>query len=142
MSEIFLQRGLKGLEACDDIGVDTLRRIKQGEVVKVEITKPRNISFHRKFFALLNVVWQASGDWSSPYALLIELKVNLGHIQKATIRETGEIVSVPKSISFAAMDDFEFEAFYERAIQKLCEMAGGIDPAHLRQAVLDELAQA
>lgn len=141
-SEFFVQRTVGGLKPIDDNGINILRKIKVGEVIQCEINKPRNLAHHRKFWALLNTVWKAAGDWSSPYGVLVELKVNLGLITEARIHSTGEIVHVPKSISFAQMDQTEFDSFYERALMKLCEMAGGIEPDELRQAVLEELARA
>lgn len=141
-SAIFMERTVAGLKAVDDQGVDVLRRIKVGEVVQCEVNRPRNLAHHRKFWALVNVFWAAAGDWSSPYAVLIELKVRLGHVQKVVIRETGEIVSVPKSISFAQMNQDQFTAFYDRALFELCKMGGGIEPEALREEVLRELSTA
>lgn len=143
MSEgVYLLRTVAGLEAQDDQGKDVLRKIKVGELVMCDITKPRNLGHHKKFWALLNCVWECAGDWSSPYAILIELKVRLGHVQKVVIRETGEVVSVPKSISFAAMDQTAFDDFYEKSLMELCKMAGGIEPSALREYVLQSLATA
>lgn len=143
MSEgVYLKRTVAGLIADDDAAVNALRKLKVGEVVQCEINRPRNLQHHRKFWALLTTFWNACGDWSSPYGVLIELKVRLGHVQKVVIRETGEIVSVPKSISFAQMDQLEFESFYERALAELCSMGGGIEPAELRDAVMNELSAA
>lgn len=141
-SEIFMERTVAGLKAVDDQGTDILRKIKVGEVVQCELNKPRNLAHHRKFWALLNTVWRSSGDWSSPYGVLIELKVRLGHVQEVLIRDTGQIVHVPKSISFAQMDQTAFDTFYERALMELCAMAGGIEPDALRNEVLSELARA
>jgi hypothetical protein len=140
--EFFVERTVQGLKVVDDHGRGILQKVKVGEVVQCEINKPRNLAHHRKFWALLNTVWKAAGDWSSPYGVLIELKVRLGLVQEVLIRESGEIVHVPKSISFAQMDQTEFDTFYERALMELCKMAGGIEPAELRQAVLEELAVA
>lgn len=142
MSELYLRRTVGGLQPCDDAGIDTLRKIKVGEVVQCEITRPRNLAHHRKFWALLNVFWQATGDWSSPYGVLIELKVRLGHVQDVLLRDTGELVKVPKSISFASMDQGEFDVFYDRCIFELCKMGGGIEEDALRNEVLTELARA
>lgn len=139
---IFMERTVGGLKPVDDQGTDLLRKIKVGEVVQCEVNRPRNLAHHRKFWALLNTFWQAAGDWSSPYGVLIELKVRLGHVQKVVIRETGEIVSVPKSISFAQMDQGAFESFYEKALFELCKMGGGIEPEALREEVLRELSSA
>ena len=140
-NEIFMERTVAGLKPVDDQGIDTLRKIKVGEVIQCELNKPRNLAHHRKFWALLNVFWKAAGDWSSPYGVLIELKVRLGHVQSVLIRETGEIVKVPKSISFASMDQTAFDEFYERALNELCVMGGGIESDALRQEVLMELSR-
>jgi len=140
--EIFMKRVVGGLKPVDDYGIELLRKVKVGEVVQCEVNRPRNLAHHRKFWALLTVVWEASGDWSSPYGLLIELKVRLGHVQEILLRDTGELVRVPKSISFAQMDQTEFDTFYERALMELCAMAGGIEPEELRQEVLNKLAVA
>lgn len=137
-----MKRGLRGLEPADDAGLDLLRHLKQGELVRAEITKPRNVRFHRKFFALLNLVWSATGEWSSVEDLLIELKVRLGLTKEIVIRQTGEVVKVPGSISFAKMDETQFSEFYEKALRELCVMAGGIDSDILRQEVLSQLAAA
>lgn len=141
-SSVFMERTVTGLKAGDERAVHVLRRVPVGELVLCKITNPRNLAHHKKFMKLLDVFWEAAGDWSSPYAVLVELKCRLGHIQKLTIRETGEIMTVPRSISFAAMDQTAFETFYEKAINELCVMAGGIEPSELREAVLMELSHA
>lgn len=140
--ELWMERTLTGLKASDDASVEVLRRVKLGKVVRVELTTPRNISHHRKFFALLNLVWTSAGDWPSLEDLLIELKVRLGLFREITLRDTGEVVKIPGSISFAKMDQLKFEEFYERALKELCAMAGGIDHAALRNEVLSQLAAA
>jgi hypothetical protein len=139
---VYMVRTVAGLEVHDDASKDALRKIKVGEVVKCDITKPRNLAHHKKFWALLNCVWECAGDWSSPQMILVELKVRLGHVHRVVIKETGEIVSVPKSISFASMDQNAFEDFYEKSLRELCKMAGGIEEDALRQEVLNQLATA
>jgi segregation and condensation protein B len=52
---------------------DALRRIKLGQVVRAEIVRPRSLQYHRRFFAMLNVVWAACGDWPTVDELLTEL---------------------------------------------------------------------
>lgn len=139
-SSVYMQRTVTGLKAADERALHVMRRVPVGEMVLCKITNPRNLAHHKKFMKLISIFWEAAGDWSSPYAVLIELKVRLGHVQEVKIRETGEVVSVPRSISFASMDQTQFEEFYEKALNELCVMAGGIEPAELRQAVLEQLA--
>ncbi len=142
MADLYLTRTLAGFVANDDAAKEIMRKIKVGKIVKCEITTPRNMRHHRKFFALLTTVWQAAGDWPTVDDLLIELKIKLGITKDVVIRESGEVVKVLGSISFAAMDQAAFDTFYERAIQALCFMAGGIDSEMLRQEVLNHLAVA
>ena len=141
MSTVMMRKGLRGLEAVDEAGADVLRRIKASEVVRVEVTKPRNLSFHRRFFALLTIVWQTCGDWPSVEDLLIELKVRIGHVREVVIRDSGEVVKVPESISFSAMDETAFWQFYEKCVQVICtDMVPGLDDAALREEVLRAVA--
>lgn len=138
--ELWMKKGLRYLEPVDEAGTDALRKIKPGAVVRAEVTRPRNIHHHRKFFALLNTVWAATDSWPSPDDLLIELKVRLGVTRDVVITSTGELVKVVGSISFAKMDQGAFDLFYERALRELCEMAGGIEEGALRDAVLEQVA--
>ena len=142
VAEIYLTRTISGLAADDESGREALRKIKLGKVVKCEVTTPRNIQHHRKFFALLNTVWMAGGEWESPEDLLIELKIKIGVTKDVILRETGEVVKILGSISFAAMDQAAFDEFYEKAIRALCQMCGGIESDALRQEVLQQLAAA
>jgi len=140
--ELLLVKTLTGLTAADDPSRDELRHVKLGTVMRCELRRMRNAAHHRKFFALLSTVWAACGDWPSVDALLTDLKFRLRHTEDVLLVSTGEIVRIPKSISFANMDEAEFSEFYERALRELAEMAGGIDDGVLRETVLNQLAAA
>ena len=146
MAELFLTRTMNGLEARDQDAVHALRKLKLGTVVRATITKPRSLAHHRRFFAMLQTVWQACGDWKSTEELLIELKFRVGHVerQKVLDRATGEEIAeiiTPRSISFAEMDDTEFREFTERCIRVICdEMVPGLDDQALRDEVLRSVA--
>jgi hypothetical protein len=142
VAAIYMTRTVGGLGPADDDALQHLRKLKLGATVRADIAVPRNLKMHRKFFALLNTVWQAAGDWSTVEDLLTQLKLKLGLTHDVVVRESGEVVKVLGSISFAAMDQRDFETFYERALMALCELAGGIDSDMLRQAVLQQLAAA
>ena len=141
MATVHLVRTPGGLKAADDAAVEALRRLAQGEVVRVELRKVRNPQFHRKFFALLQLVRDSTDAWATTEALLADLKVEMGHCDEFRLRN-GQTVMIPRSISFGSMDDMEFTSFYERALVTLSDMAGGIESDALRDAVLDEIARA
>lgn len=139
MADIFLTRTLHGLSAADDEAKEVLRGWKIGTTLRAKVSRMRNASHHRKFFALLNTVWQACGEYKTPESLLVNLKFRMGHTEEVLIVSSGEVLHIPRSISFAAMDQIEFDDFYERALAELCDMAGGIEADSLRQTVLDQL---
>jgi hypothetical protein len=64
---------------CDDAASAMLMKIKHGDVVQVEIKRPRNIMHHRKFFALINLVFENQAKYESPEHLLAALKASVGH---------------------------------------------------------------
>ena len=119
--EIHLVRTSLGLRPYSDEDYDELRKIKVGSVVKARIVLPRNIRFHRKFFALINAAWDS---------LTEQQRVNLR--SKETFREQLLIVSGyseplfdingqkflerAKSISFAKMDEPAFNEVYNRVL--------------------------
>lgn len=140
--DIFLTRTVSGLAPADDAAKDALRKLKIGKAVRANISVPRNIAHHRKYFALLNTVWAATDAWPSPEDLNIELKIRLGITRDVIVRSTGEVVKIIGSINFASMDQAAFDQFYNRALRELCQIAGGIEFEALRDEVLSQLAAA
>ena len=116
--KIRLVKKLSALYAYDELGEDSLRHLAQGEIVEVELTHPRNPKFHRLFFALLTLVWNNLDDPAYPTveSLLTEVKIITGHYTRRNMVVDGKRYPVltPNSISFAAMNDVEFEAFFQR----------------------------
>ena len=144
--EIWLHRTIHGFAAHDDAAREYLRKVKLGDVVKCEVIRPRSVKYHRRFFGMLNTVWQACGDWQTVDELLVELKFRAGLVDKQRVidKGTGEVLAEiikPRSISFAAMSDDEFRAFVDRCITIICEqMVPGLDDSVLRDEVLRAVA--
>jgi hypothetical protein len=60
MSELLVTKTQGGtLAPADQQAADYIARLKLGEVVKVKATRARNPGHHRKFFALLNLAYDA-----------------------------------------------------------------------------------
>ena len=99
--------------------VEDFEKIGMGEIVQVEIKKPRNIKFHRKFFALLQVAFANQDKFTNPE-----------HFRKAVLLESGhyEIVQIGdkavfdvNSISFAKCDEYAFSKIYDHALDIILE---------------------
>lgn len=115
MTTAIFRKNLSRLEPAEGSAVELLRGIKQGAEVSVEIRRPRNIKFHRKFFALVRLVYDNQNVCQSQNELLDAIKLMVGHVNQVRL-PSGEIAKVPASISFAAMDEPAFNDFWNRAV--------------------------
>lgn len=111
-----------------------MKRIKDGDIVEIEFRRPRSQKFHKLFFMLLKVVSDCPSEYASTENLLDIIKIGIGH---STLLRTpsGITVSVPKSISFAAMDEDSFSAFFNKAVDYIIQEIIPVD----REALLHEV---
>lgn len=88
-----------------------------GSCVSVEWSRPRNVQFHRLYWALVNTVAEAIGVKPNNVHCLIKLRT--GHY--TLIQTKSGRVQVPKSISFAKMDQAQFNTFFNDACLFVCQ---------------------
>lgn len=122
MAQHTLIRTPYGLGPANQPAADWLNGVKSGTIVAAEVKKPRNGKFHNKFWAMLDVAY-ANHEWPeidhpkfgkirTSYDMFRKyVTVRAGHYT-ADLTPGGEIRAEPKSISFAKMDQTEFEALY------------------------------
>lgn len=110
-----------GLVPLDDNDLQQYKSLVLGSDVRVRVTLPRNIKFHRKFFALLQLVYtnlperlQQDMHIYSIEALLAAIKIDMGYYD--TVNVAGKNVVKLRSISFAKMDESGFSHFYDLAV--------------------------
>lgn len=102
----------------------------EDEVVAVIIKRGRSLQQHRLFFGILQHVAEAS-EWETPQQLLVALKVQLGRYDLLAL-PSGKVVPVPHSVSFSEMSQDDFMAFFNEAIQLICDkVLGGYNPDDL-----------
>lgn len=110
-----------GLVPMYDSDFDEKKRLKDGETVMCSIRKPRNYEFHKKFFALVRLVFnnlpehivrmlnvRSEEDMLDCFKLQLGLYRQVWHGRRPVVKLG--------SISFAAMDETEFQKFYNRCI--------------------------
>jgi hypothetical protein len=112
---LYFRRTLGGLKPTDEAGEEVVRKVPMGEIVAVKIKRPRNLGHHKKFFALLKIVFANQEIYKSEAALLAAIKIATGHCTPLVL-DGGQKAFIPSSISFAAMDQTAFEAFWERVV--------------------------
>ena len=130
-----------GLVPMYDSDYDEKQRLKVGDTVLCSIKRPRNYEFHKKFFALLRLtvtnlphLIQQQMKIFTEEDMLDCLKVDLGLY--TTVWHGGKQIIKTGSISFAKMDESEFERFFQRSVDVILRIyLRGTD----RQALIDEI---
>ena len=122
MTKIFLVRSPGGLSPSDDSSATFLSKIKQGQLVSADIVSPRNAKFLRKFFAMLDVGFDAWEPEEQTYKGQVAEKDRdrfreditiLAGFYRVVTNINGEVRLQAESISFANMpDDEQFEKVY------------------------------
>lgn len=126
--ELYAVKKMGILRPYDKTDAEQVAKMREGEVYRVKVSMPRNIKFHKKFFALLALVFDnlpeeipAKTPDGQPIQirtideLLWHIKMQVGHYtQKVTLG--GKVIYEADSISFAAMDEAQFSEFYNAAV--------------------------
>jgi len=122
--DIYVIKTLAGhLHACYDADVESFKKMPLNEPIKISYTKQRNAKFHRKFFALVNLVYQNQEVYNNIDHLRKHLTIAAGFYD-VVYDLTGCETKEAKSISFNKMDDAEFSEFYSRFIDVIHEYFG------------------
>lgn len=142
--DIFCKVTAHGLVPLYDSDYDLKKRLRVGSVVKCKVSNPRNYEHHKKFFALVrltfdNLPYNLAEYWNirNEEDMLRCFKRDLGYF-KTSLNERGEKEIEYQSISFSAMEQHEFERFYNQCIDLvLYKYIKGID----REDLIEEIEQ-
>lgn len=126
MTELHVIKRNGLLMPTSEVDAEIIHNITEGSMYSVKITKSRNPQFHRKYFALLDVLYQFFQPVITPMnngmvpqknreRFRKDLIIATGHY-KLVVNIKGDVRAEAKSISFAAMDDVEFTRLYNRTI--------------------------
>jgi len=115
MPKLFLVKTPSGFLPFDDEDKAITDKFGEGEVCEVDIRKARNWKNHKRFFAMVKLVFENQDKYQIMDELLTELKLIAGHY-KIHVTNKGEPVYIPKSISFEKMDEVEFQTFFDHVI--------------------------
>jgi hypothetical protein len=120
--KIFLRNTLHGLIPLYPNDMDEKRKLKIGHDYECEIKNPRNISFHRRFFALINLGHENT-SLDMPFNVYRKYMIVKAGFFTAYQTPKG-VYYDPNSISFASMSQDEFEEVYSRVLDKVIEDVG------------------
>lgn len=114
--KIALIKHFNGLKAAYNSDLENLKKLKEGVIYEVNIKNPRNLGFHRKFFALINLVYENQEVFDNSEDLRYYLIMKAGFYKKVETPK-GEFMFIPKSLKFDKMDNVEFEEVYNGVIK-------------------------
>lgn len=107
---------------CDQ---ENIALMTDGKTYKCEFSSPRNIRFHRRYFALLDVLFNIFDPEPVSHKGEVAIKnrerfrkdiaIATGHYE-LVVNIKGECKAEAKSISFASMDETKFSELYSRTI--------------------------
>ena len=129
------ERGVTALLPSDKAAAEWLGKAKIGQDVLMSGRRPRNPAHHRKMFALLNLVLENQSHYLTIEHLLAAIKVGTGHCDIYPMKD-GNAAYIPKSISFASLDQTAFEQFYDKALDYICAK---IIPRMVREELQEEV---
>lgn len=126
MEVFFVKKPYGVLAPCYSTDMDSMAKIKNGSVVRGEITMPRDIKLHRRFFKLLSVGYEY---WEPPHYLDRQVEKNPERFRKdltmlcgrshMVARLDGSVMAEADSISFANMPQDQFDDLYDAAVRVL-----------------------
>ena len=119
---LLCENRIQGLVPLYPSDFDDKRKLRLGETYQVEVTNPRNVGFHKKFFAMLNVGHENT-SLDMPFETYRKYMIVKAGFFTAYQTPKG-IYYDPNSISFASMSQDEFEEVYSRVLDKVIEDVG------------------
>jgi len=107
------------LRIAYDSDFDKIQKMKAGEIYKCQVTKDRSGPFHRKFFALIRMVFDNQELFDHQEDLRREVIIAAGFFTTYNGLDGG-LVKQAMSIKYDAMDGFDFQELYERTKDIIC----------------------
>ena len=121
VTTLFLKRVGMGLHPDGDEAVAEFLKIPIGKQLRGEISQPRNLQRLKLYWVLCHRIANATGMEAEQVSDV--LKLSTGHFSTFRSKKWGA-VRLPKSISFAAMDETQFRDFFNRCLLAVTEELG------------------
>lgn len=120
--KLFARNTINGLIPLYPSDLDQKRKLKIGKDYEIDIKHPRNYEFHKKFYALINLAHDNT-QLNMPfdaYRKYLIMKAGYFNVYETA---TGKFYDA-MSISFASMNQIEFEQLYSRVLDEVLKDLG------------------
>ena len=144
MAEIYVKRDWQNhLIPTDQYSLDIVKKIRQDVPKLITITGKRNLEFHQKFFVLLNTIYEIQNHFDNFEAFRYWTVMKAGHYDIIEA-PNGKLIYKAKSVSFAKMDEIEFQKVYDGVIKVALvhkDICGGITKEDLLKEAESKIMQ-
>jgi len=125
------------LRPADEHATQYMTKIADRELVSVQVSRPRNLPFLKKYWVLVGKVWDNVDHARYPSTDDMDAAIKIAVGLRTRIQlPSGEVGFIPGSIAFHNMDEFEFSDFYERVCNLIAEhFIPGISVQSLKEEV-------
>jgi len=121
--KILLVKTLAGYKPAFEQDYENAKRHKAGDIIEFECKLKRNSGFHSKFFALLELVFQNQDTTNHREAFRKWMIINAGYFTVVKFPD-GTSEKIADSISFASMDQEQFERVFQDVLQVAINVVG------------------
>lgn len=111
---------MSGLKPIYDTDLELFKKIPFDVPMEFEVKIGRNVKFHKKYFAMLNLAFENQEEFRSFEVFRQAVQIGAGYFDRIQ-RLHGEEVILAKSISFSKMDNEEFEKLYVSVLDIIIE---------------------
>ena len=117
--KLYVCKGLGAtLRPADEVATEAIRKFPAGEIYEIEIKRPRNLKFHRKAFALMQLAYENQENYTEFDKFRRALVIEAGYFDDLRLLD-GTTVREAKSLSFAKMDEDDFGKLYNALINTI-----------------------
>ena len=137
MSEepMYFRKQLRALVPHGSKAEEVMASLKPNELVRVKITRPRNAGQHRLYWEMCRLVSLNHEELKDAEMVHQTIKILVGHCD--VIKVADQLIKIPRSISFSAMPQEEFDRFLSAAKDAVTEsLLPGVDDAMLMEEIL------
>lgn len=134
--KLYVCKGLGAtLRPADEVATDAIRKFPAGEIYEIEIKRPRNLKFHRKAFALMQLAYENQENYTEFDKFRRALVIEAGYFDDLRLLD-GTTVREAQSLSFAKMDEDDFGKLYNALINTILRVVlPGVDRPELEAQV-------
>ncbi|MGI9158968.1 MAG: hypothetical protein ACR2K1_04370 [Saprospiraceae bacterium] len=107
-------RGGDALIPAEESSTAAVRKLADGQAVRVNIVAPRSVHWHRKYFGICRDIGENQDPARDESSIDMELRVLAGHFESMHVRKGNELYEVrtPKRIAFDRLRAEEWEKLW------------------------------